>query len=229
MSGPPGSVAGRPTPPGGPPGGDPPYVPIRRSPWPTHPAWPTRHTPRWLLLVAVLVVAGALLVALVHRPSQAQRASDLRGFVNDMNADIQSCAGGVRDSLYALQQIQSGASHDVATAVSIANTGAANCSPANNELLDDLETYQVTESLASFGLPAVVTGLVDWAAPDAEDVQTDVARVLSAPTPQARSKATAALRQARQKLDAQRLKVNAIVESASRSLSAHVAPPKLPS
>ena len=228
MTEPPGSVTGRPGPASGPPGGDPPYVPIRRSPWPTSPSWPTRHAPRWLLLAAVLVVAGALLVALVHRPSQAQRASDLRGFTSDMNADIESCAGGITDSLTAMRQIQSGASHDVATGISIANTGAANCSPANNELLDDLESYQVTESLASFGLSAVVTGLVDWAAPDAEVVQTDIARVLSAPTPQAKSKATAALRQAQRKLDAQRAKVDAIVESASRSLSAHVAPPKLP-
>src|SRR6266704_1202835 len=227
MTEPPGSLAGHPNP-AGPPGGDPPYVPIRRSPWPTPPSWPTRHAPPWLLLAAVLIAAGALLVALVHRPSQAQRASDLRGFVTDMNNDIESCAGGVRESLFALQQIQSGASHDVATAIKIANTGAANCSPANNELLDDLESYQVTESLASFRLAAVVTGLVDWAAPDAMDVQTDVARVLSAPTPQARSTATAALQQARRKLDAQRAKVDAIVESASRSLSAHVAPPRLP-
>ena len=72
-----------------------------------------------------------------------------------MKYDIQSCAGGVRESLTALRQIESGASHDVATAIYIANTGAANCSPANNELLDDLETYQVTESLASFRLGRV--------------------------------------------------------------------------
>ena len=228
MTGPPSSLEGHAGPPGGPPGGDPPYVPIRKDPWPTRPAWPTRRAPRWLLLAAALIAAGALLVALVHRPTQAQRASDLRGFVSDMTADIQSCAGGVRESLFALRQIQSGASHDVATAVTIANTGAANCSPANNELIDDLETYQVTESLHSFGLAAVVTGLVDWAAPDAEDVQTDVARVLSAPTPQAKAKATAELQQARQKLDAQRAKVYAIVERASRSLSANVAPPTLP-
>jgi hypothetical protein len=228
MTEPPGSVTGYPGPASGPPDGNPPYVPIRRSSWPTGPAWPTHRAPRWLLLAAVLVVAGALLVALVHRPSQAQRAADLRGFVSDMNADIESCAGGVSDSMTALRQIRSGASHDVATAVSIAHTGAANCSPANNELLDDLESYQVTESLASFGLSAVVSGLVDWAAPDALDVQTDVARVLAAPTPQAKIKATAALRQAQRKLDAQRAKVDAIVASASRALSAHVAPPRLP-
>ena len=156
---------------------DPPYVPIR------HTAWPTRRSPRLLVLAAVGLVAAAVLVGLAHRPSQAQRAADLRAFVSDMTADIQSCAGGVSDSLYALGQVQSGASHDVATAVNIAQTGAANCSPANNELLDDLEEYQVTESLASFRLNRVVTGLVTWAAPDAQQVQTDVARVLTAAGP----------------------------------------------
>ena len=42
----------------------------------------------------------------------------------------------------------------------------------------------------------VVPGLVTWAAPDAEQVQTDVARLLSATTPQAKSQAQAALTQA---------------------------------
>ena len=42
-----------------------------------------------------------------------------------MNTDIESCAGGVSESLTALQEIQSGASHDVKTAVSIATIGAA--------------------------------------------------------------------------------------------------------
>ncbi len=202
---------------------DPPYVPIR------HTAWPTRRSPRVLVLAVFGLVAAAVLVGLAHRPSQAQRASDLRGFVADMTADIQSCAGGVTDSLYALGQVQSGASHDVATAVNIAQTGAANCSPANNELLDDLEEYQVTESLASFRLNRVVTGLVTWAAPEAQQVQTDVARVLTAPNQRARELDLASLQQARAKLDAQRTAVDSIIESASRSLSAGVAPPELPS
>jgi hypothetical protein len=202
---------------------DPPYVPIR------HTGWATRRTPRWVVLGAAVMLVGALLVALAHRPSQAERASDLRGFVGDMKYDIQSCAGGVSESLAALQQIDSGASHDVATAIYIANTGASNCSPANNEQLDDLDSYQVTESLASFRLARVVTGLVNWAAPDAENVQTDVAKVLAAPPhSQAKSSATAALQQALRKLDAQRSSVDAIMDSAIRSLSAHATPPSLP-
>ena len=201
---------------------DPPYVPIR------HTRWATRRTPRWVLLAIAVVLVGTVLVALVHKPSTSERASDLRGFLGDMRYDIQSCAGGVRDSLTALRQIESGASHDTGTAVYIANTGAANCSPGNNELLDDLETYQVTESLASFRLNRAVTGLVTWAAPDAIDVQADVARVLRAPDAQAKATDMAALHQALRRLDAQRAAVYAIIKAASTSLSAHATPPSLP-
>jgi len=201
---------------------DPPYVPIR------HTRWATRRTPRWVLLAIAVVLVGTVLVALVHKPSTSERASDLRGFLGDMRYDIQSCAGGVRDSLTALRQIESGASHDVRTAVYIANTGAANCSPANNELLDDLISYQVTESLASFRLNRAVTGLVTWAAPDAIDVQADVARVLRAPDAQAKATDMAALQQALRRLDAQRAAVYAIIKAASTSLSAHATPPSLP-
>jgi hypothetical protein len=201
---------------------DPPYVPIRHTPW------PTRRAPRPLVLAAVGLVAAAVLVGLAHRPSQPQRAADLRAFVSDVTADIQSCAGGVGESEFALSQVQSGATRDVATAVNIAQTGAANCSPANNELLDDLEEYQVTESLASFRLNRAVSGLVTWAAPDAQQVQTDVAHVLTAPDQRARQQDLASLRHDRATLAAQRAKVDSIIESASRSLSAQVAPPRLP-
>jgi hypothetical protein len=205
-----------------PPRADPPYVPIR------HTRWPARRTPRSLFLVGVALLAVAALVGLTHRPSTAQRAADLRLFLRNMNADIESCAGGVGESLTALHAIQSGASHDTPTAISIAQVGAANCSPANNELLDDLTQFQVTESLASFRLTRVVSGLVTWAAPDAQRVQTDVADVLSARSPQARASASAALRQARAELDAQRAAVDSVIETASAALSAHAVPPTLP-
>ena len=205
-----------------PPRADPPYVPIR------HTRWPARRTPRSLFLVGVALLAVAALVGLTHRPSTAQRAADLRLFLRNMNADIESCAGGVGESLIALHAIQSGASHDTPTAISIAQVGAANCSPANNELLDDLTQFQVTESLASFRLTRVVSGLVTWAAPDAQRVQTDVADVLSARSPQARASASAALRQARAELDTQRAAVDSVIETASAALSAHAVPPTLP-
>jgi hypothetical protein len=201
---------------------DPPYVPIR------HTRWATRRTPRWVLLAIAAVLVGAVLVALVHRPSPTERAADFRGFLGDMEYDIGSCAAGVPQSLNALRQIESGASHDVKTAIYIATTGASNCSPANNELLDDLDGYQVTESLASFRLDRVVSGLVAWAAPDALDAQTDVARVLQAPNAQAKASDTAALQQALRKLNAQRSAVDAMMESANKSLSAHGTLPNLP-
>jgi hypothetical protein len=218
---PPGPVAGQTGPPGGHPDDLPPYVPIRRTGWATH------RTPRWVLLALAVLVAGAVLVALVHKPSQSERASDLRGFVSDVNYDIESCAAGVSESLTAMREAGTNAS-EIQDTISIANQGAANCEPANNEQIDDLEQYQVTESLASFHLPSVVTGLVNWAAPDAVDVQNDVAALLAAPSPQAKAKDTANLQRALRKLDAQRATIDATVQAASKSLSAHASPPKLP-
>ena len=221
MTRPPGPVTGQSGPAGGHPDADPPYVPIRHTGWATH------RTPRWVLLALAVVLVGTVLVALVHKPSQAERASDLRGFLSDMNTDIESCAGGVSESLTALRQAGSNAS-EVQDTISIASQGASNCEPANNEQIDDLEEYQVTESLASFHLASVVTGLVNWAAPDAVNVQTDVATMLAAPNPQAKAKDMAALQQALRKLNAQRAAVDATMESAIRSLSAHASPPSLP-
>jgi hypothetical protein len=218
---PPGPVAGQTGPTGGRPDAGPPYVPIRRTGWATH------RTPRWVLLALVVVLAGAVLVALAHRPSQSERASDLRGFLSDMNYDIESCAGGVGESLTALRQAGTNASQ-IQDTISIANQGASNCEPANNMQIDDLEEYQVTESLASFHLGGVVSGLVNWAAPEAVDVQTDIATMLAAPNPQAKAKDTAALQRALRKLDAQRAKIDATIEAANRSLGAHASPPRLP-
>jgi hypothetical protein len=198
----------------------PPYVPVRRS------GWPVRRTPLLAYIAAAVLIAGGVLVALVHRPSTAERASDLRGFVTDMRADIGSCAADVGASLTALRTVQGGASGETAAARSIATSGASDCSPANDELIDDLIQYQVTESLASFRLGRVVNGLVAWAAPDAMRVQEDVAGVLAARDPGARASARAALRRDLRTLNAQRAAVDSIISSASRSLSARV--PSLP-
>jgi hypothetical protein len=200
----------------------PPYVPIRRS------GWSGRRTPRLAYVAGAVLLAGAVLVALVHRPSAAERAADLRGFVTDMRADIGSCAADVGASMTALRAIETGASHDIATARLIATSGASDCLPANDELIDDLIQYQVTESLASFRLNRVINGLVVWANPDAVRVQNDVANVLTARGTAAKASAQAALQAALRTLNAQRAAVDSIVSSASRSLSAHVQPLPLP-
>jgi hypothetical protein len=205
-----------------PPQTDSPYTPIRRT------AWATRRSPRLLWVAGAVVLAVALAVALVHRPSPNERASDLRGFLSDMNTAIESCAGGVSESLTAMQGIESGVSDDVADGAKVATDGSTNCTLAYSMQLDDLTSYQVTESLAGYRLASVVQGLVIWADPDAVRVQTDIADVIRAPTPQARDQATAQLHSALRVLDAQRTAVDTVMEHAIRSLSAHAAPPKLP-
>ena len=196
---------------------------------PTRPSgWPVLRTPRWMLAVAAVLAIGLTLFAIPRHPSTTERASDLRGVVHDLNTDIESCAGGVSESLTALREIQSGASHDVKTAVSIATYGAANCSPANSMPMDDLVQYQLPESLASFHLDQTVNDLVTWGFPDAQQVQLDVVTVLTASTPAAIRAATAALQRDQRVLDAQRATIDGMINAVSKSLSAGVAPPALP-
>jgi hypothetical protein len=155
----------------------------------------------------------------------------MRGVLQQLATDIESCAGGVGESLTAMRQVQ--AEHprsrtDLSDATIVAQQAAANCSPANNELIDDLENYQVPESLSSFGLKSAVTSLVDWAAPHAQRVTTDIATVLSATTPQATSVAQATLTRDLAALDAVRSKVDAPIAKAIRALAMKAIPPRLP-
>jgi hypothetical protein len=190
--------------------------------------WPVLRTPRWMLAGGVVLVAGLTLAAIPHHPSTAQRVTDLRGVVQTMNTDIESCAGGVSESLTALREIQAGTSHDVKTAVGIATYGATNCSPANSMPMEDLVQYQTPESLASFHLDQTVNDLVTWGFPDAQRVQIDVATLLTARPAAAISAATAALHRDQRVLDAERATIDAMISAASTSLSASVAPPALP-
>jgi hypothetical protein len=200
---------------------DPPSVPLRHGGWPVH------KTPRWLLAAGVLVLAGAVLVGLAIHPTRSQRAADVNGFLRDMTTDIQSCAAGVTESLGVMRTIESGTSQDRQTAIHIASYGASNCSPANNELLDDLAQYQVTESLASFGLPRAVNGLLTWAFPYAQRVQNDVATVLQT-NGAAHAAATVKLHRDLRTLDAQRAYVDKIMMKAVTATSATGKLPVLP-
>jgi len=199
----------------------------RQSGW-GHPGRSSRRVPRWAYLAGIALLAIGVAVGLVHTPSRSERASDLMGVLQTMNADIESCAGGVGESLTALREIDAGASRDVTDAVTVAGTGASNCSPANNELIDDLEGYEVPESLASFHLQAAVSGLIAWAAPDAEQVQSDVAAVLAAPGPAARAASRAALARALRRLDAQRSAADQPIRAALAALAVRAALPRLP-
>ena len=200
----------------------PPYVPLRRS------GWPVRRTPMWILL-ALLVLAGAgVLVSLSQRPSNAQQTADLNGYMKDMNAAIESCAGGVRESQQALTAIESGSKDSLSTAVRLVNYNANNCEPANSEPLADLTQYQVTESLARFNLKTCTNDFVTWAF-DAASVQTDMITVMTARSAGARTSANAALQRDWRTLDADRAAIRSILGGAERALSDNAALPSLPS
>jgi hypothetical protein len=200
---------------------DPPYVPIRRT------RWATRKTPRWLLVAVILFVLAGVAVGIAIHPTQSQRATDMNDFLHDMKTGIQSCAGGVRESLQVLHAINAGTSQDVKTATHVATYGAANCSPANNELLADLVQYQVHESLARFRLDRAVNGLVTWAFPDAQRVQADVAVILNSQGA-ARPAATAKLQRDLRVLDGQRAYVYGIMNRAIAGTGATGKLPALP-
>jgi hypothetical protein len=204
---------------------DPPYVPIRTERWAPH-----QKAPRWLLLAGVLIVVGIVLVALVHKPSQAQRAGDLKGFLTDVNTDIESCAGGVRESLSALQLINAGANSakNVQDTVKIARYGATNCSPANNEQLDDLTQYQVNESLAGFHLDTAVNDVLTWAFPYAQRVQNDVANELGAHNAATREQDAAALQRDTHDLNRERAAIDRLLTKAITATGAKASVLNLP-
>jgi len=201
---------------------EPPFVPLR------HTGWASRRTPLWVFAVIIALVAGVVVVVLPHKPSQAQRAGDLKGYFSDVTAGIESCAGGEHDSMTAYDQVLAGDTADFSTAAGILTLGAQNCSPANNESLSDFASYQVTESLAQFPLDTADNDVITWAFPDAMDVQQDMLAVLRASTPAARAAAKATLSKALATMDAQRAAIYAIWRGAEQTVGSTAALPYLP-
>jgi hypothetical protein len=201
---------------------EPPFVPLR------HTGWATRRTPLWVFAAVIVLIGGVVLVSLSHKPSTAQRAGDLSGYLKDVNAGIESCAGGTRDSMTAFNKVQAGDKADLSAALGILAYNAQNCSPANNESLTDFATYQVTESLAQFPLDKADNDVITWAFPDAMDVQQDMLAVLRASTPAARTAAKATLSKALTTMDAQRAAIYAVWRNAEQTVGSTAALPYLP-
>ena len=201
---------------------EPPFVPLR------HAGWATRRTPLWVFAAIIVLIGGVVVVSLSHKPSQSQRASDLTGYFNDVNTGIESCAGGVRDSLTAYRNVLGGDMANLSAAVGILAYNAQNCSPANNEPLSDFANYQVAESLAQFPLDKADNEVLTWAFPDAMNAQQDMLAVLQADTPAARAKAEASLKAALATMDAQRSAMYAIWSNAEKSVGSTTALPYLP-
>jgi hypothetical protein len=192
-------------------------VQLRRS------GWPVRRMPMWSLLVAAVLVAGVVLVSLAHKPSNAQQVSDFNSYLRDMNAAVESCAGGVTESRQAMDTVSSSS---VKTAVNLVSYDAANCSPANNEPLQDLTQYQVTESLAKFDLAGCANDYITWSF-DAAQAQLDMLAVIKA-SPAARPAAEQKLAHDQHTMDAERATIDRILGSAEHALSDSAALPRLP-
>jgi hypothetical protein len=195
----------------------PPVVPLRHS------GWPRRRMPLWTLLVAVVLVAAGVLVSLSRTPSTAQQVSDFNSYLRDMNAAVESCAGGVTESRQAMDAVTPSTR---TTALSLVAYDANNCSPANNEPLQDLTQYQVTESLAKFDLADCANDYITWSF-DAAQTQLDMVSVIKA-GPLARPAAEQALARAEHTMDAERATIDGILRSAEHTLSDRTALPHLP-
>jgi hypothetical protein len=178
--------------------------------------WATRRTPVWVFAAIAVIIALTVVVSLVHKPSNAERASDLRGYLGDVNAGITSCAGGLRNAITALDQVQAGDTAETPAAEGILAYNAQNCSPANNEPLEDFTNYQVAESLASFNLNVADNDVVTWAF-DAQATMNDMLAVLEAKTPAAKSRANTALNAELARLNAERGKISAFWAKAQKS------------
>lgn len=201
---------------------EPPFVPLRRS------GWATRRTPLWVFGALIVLAVGGVLVSLSVTPSQSQRAGDLKGYFSDVSAGIESCAGGLRDSVTALRSVEGGQTANYSAAVGILTYNAQNCSPANNEPLSDFANYQVTESLAQYPLDTADNDVITWAF-DAQQAQTDMLSVLQAATPAAKTQANATLQAQMRKLDAERTAIDAIWDDAQKGVGTTAALPYLPS
>jgi hypothetical protein len=201
---------------------EPPFVPLRHTGWASH------RTPLWVFAAIIALAAGVVIVSLTHKPSPQERASDLAGYFSDVNAGIESCAGGARDSITALRNVEAGDMANSSAAQGILAYNAQNCSPLNNEPLSDFGSYQVTESLAQYRLDTADNDVMTWAA-DALGTQTDMLAVLKATTPAAKAQANTALQAAIRKMDAEKAAIDAIWTTAEKGTGSTATLPYLPS
>jgi hypothetical protein len=201
---------------------EPPFVPLRHTGWASH------RTPLWVFAAIIALAAGVVVVSLTHKPSQQERASDLAGYFSDVNAGIESCAGGARDSFTALRNVEAGDKANYSAALGILAYNAQNCSPLNNEPLSDFGSYQVTESLSQYRLDTADNDVMTWAS-DAQATQTDMAAVLKATTPTAKAQANTTLQAAIRTMDARKAAIDAIWTTAAKGVGSAAALPYLPS
>ena len=155
-------------------------------------------------------------MALSVRPSQSERAADLRGYFGDVTTGVGSCAAGLRDSMTSYQAVMGGDAAELGTAKSIVAYGASNCQVATNESLSDFDNYQVSESLDSLRLDRGRQRRHHLGV-RRHGVPARPARVLTAAAGPARAQAEALVKPALATLNAERATIDAIWNAAKKS------------
>jgi hypothetical protein len=200
---------------------EPPFVPLRHS------GWASKRTPLWVFAVLVVLVVAAVVTSLSVKPTQSQRASDLRTYFGDVTTGIGSCAAALQGSETAYGDVLRGDTAQAKTALSIFNYGASNCTVAGNEALENFEDYQIAQTLDSLNLNTANNDVITWGF-DANILQADMVAVLNAKTPAARASAEATLTSANGTLNEERSTIDAIWNAAKKTTSSGAAFTKLP-
>lgn len=139
----------------------------------------------YALLGVAAVVLASVAVDIGHRATTSDRASDLRGFVNQVKSDLASCNASVRDSFAAYTEVVSGRPDERKAAEGIVSGDEPNCTPVANSDLYDLATLEAPGTLRSFGVQTATGNLSSWAFPDAAATIADLGQLLTHPGDQA--------------------------------------------
>jgi hypothetical protein len=140
---------------------------------------------RYLLLGVAAVVIASVAVDVGHHATTGDRASDLRGFVNQVKSDLASCNASVRDSFAAYTEVVNGRPDERKAAEGIVSGDEPNCTPVANSDLYDLATLEAPGTLRSFGVQTATANLTSWAFPDAAAAISDLDQLLAHPGDQA--------------------------------------------
>ena len=147
------------------------------------------------VLIALSVLVAVAVATDVVRPSTAAgRAVDLKTFIAAEQNGVSSCAGGLHDSLTALDALLTGASQDYSTGAAISTSGAQACSPTSNGDLFDMATSVPPRTLDGYGLADANIRLYSWAYPLAARVSGDITAMISHHAPLASSQGRSLVR-----------------------------------
>lgn len=164
---------------------------------------------RWVVAGVVAVVGASLALDFGHSANRADRGSDLKALVSQVNTDVASCNSSVADSFTAYREVIGGRADERSAAEKIAADDEQYCTPVGNTDLYDLATLEVPGTLKAYNLQAALGQVVSWAYPNGAAAIDDIGRML----------ASSANTGARQDLQSRLAAMRQLAASADRSFS----------